>query len=79
MDQVFHWFEPGKSGLNQSWDWFRFDQFENTSFPRSEPLYLVRITKSRSRPEISGPNHFFLIQTGNAGLNQPKWCEPRRR
>ena len=72
-----------KSGLNQmgAWDWF-FDSFENTSFPRSEPLYLIRTTKSRSRPEISGFNHFFLVQTTGvertrkSGINHGFWFEP---
>ena len=76
MDQVFVvW--TSKSGLNQLRDWF-FDQFENTSFPRSEPLYLVRTTKSRSRPEISGPNHFFLVQTAGVESTGKKWYKPAR-
>ena len=42
-----------KSGLRTRWDWF-FVSFEQISFSRSEPLHLVRTTKPRSRPEISG-------------------------
>ena len=73
---------PGFPGLNQEkWSepggsWF-FEQFENTSFSWSEPLYLVWTTKEWSGPEISGLDHSFLVQTTGAERSRKQWYEPR--
>jgi hypothetical protein len=82
------WSVPAQSGLILSAGSDRFE-LERTSKGWFTPLWdgsdhnfwfvpeISGIHLQRSSNHTAGPNHVFLVQTGNSGSNQPKWCELR--